>query len=98
MLPRLPQFSDPELQKLVRELTAVLGNLSKDNFNAVTVTGTTSGTANTSAKFRHNLKAQPSMVLILEGNAYVARQGVGPTDVDIRSTATSQPFLALVVR
>ena len=98
MLPRLPKPKTQELEELSRVLTDILSNISTDNLNAVRISGTTSGTANTSAKFRHGLNTQPSMILILEGNAYVARQGVGPQDVDIRSTATSQSFLALVVR
>lgn len=84
--------------QLDAQLKGVLSSLSLDNTKHVIVSGKTSGTANTKAEFRHALGGQPTMAIILEGNAYVQYNGIGPDTVDIRSTATSQQFRAAVIR
>lgn len=98
MLPRFPKSESREIDAITQQIALVFANISRDNFKSVTVEGVTDGTANTSKKFRHGLGGQPSLVFILEGNAYVARNGVGSDEVDVRSAQASQPFLALVVR
>lgn len=98
MLPRFAKFSTDELNKAFQQLGLLFSNISLDNLKHVELSGVTSSTPNASAVFRHGLKDQPSFVLIVEGDAYVARNGVGSDSVDIRSSRASQPFLALVVR
>lgn len=75
----------------------VLDRLLKlTDFKTQEVTGTTHGTANTSRKFRHSGGGQvPSFWIVLEGNVYVARNGVGPQDMDVRSTNTNEQFRIL---
>lgn len=97
MLPRFPQFTAEELNRLVSILNPFFTRISLENLGGVEVSGTTSGTANTSQKYRHGLKGVPSWVLILEGNAYVAYNGIGANEVDIRSTEVSQKFRALAI-
>jgi hypothetical protein len=98
MKPQRTAYKDAEVAQLQEMLLAVFANISEDNFNGREVTGTTASSANTSAKFPHSLGQVPSMVLILEGNAYVAHGGIGSDTVDIRSTGTSQKFRALVIK
>ncbi len=98
MLPQFGKYNDPEVAKLSVALARLFSNISVDNFNATEFSGTTSSSANTQARFRHGLTGIPSMVLILEGNAYVAFNGVGVSDVDIRSTGTSQQFKAIAIK
>jgi hypothetical protein len=86
------------LDKLVKALTSVLSNVSKDNLVTTVVEGTTSGTADTSAKFRHNIGGVPSFWFPLEGDVYVPFNGIGPSEIDVRSTKTSEQFRLLVVR
>lgn len=92
------RYNDTEVSKLSVALARLFANISLDNFNSVEFTGTTSGTADTQARFRHGLDSIPSMVLILEGNAYVAFNGVGVSEVDIRSTSTNQKFRAVAIK
>jgi hypothetical protein len=92
------KYSDPEVARLSQSLTRLFANISLDNFNASEFSGTTASSANTQARFRHGLDSIPSMVLILEGNAYVAFDGAGQSEVDIRSTGTSQRFRAVAIK
>lgn len=98
MKPQRTAFKDPEVARLQEMLLGVLANISEDNFNGREITGTTASSANTSATFPHMLGQVPSMVLILEGNAYVAYGTIGANTVDIRSTGTSQKFRALAIK
>lgn len=97
MLPRFPKFSIPELNQLVSALTPFFTGITKENFGGQEISGTTASTANTSAKFRHGLRSVPTLVKVLEGNAYVAYNGIGADDIDIRSTEVSQRFRILVI-
>lgn len=98
MKPQFGKYNNQEVARLSQSLARLFANISLDNFNASEFSGTTSGTANTEARFRHGLNSIPSMILILEGNAYVAFDGVGVSDADIRSTATSQQFRAVAIK
>lgn len=98
MLPSVQKFSDGNTQQLADRVKMLLSNVSLDNFKGVVVSGMTASVAGDSGVFKHGLKGQPAGVFILEGNAYVARNGVGPETVDVRSNATSQEFLAYVFR
>lgn len=92
------KYNDPEVARLSQALSRLFANISLDNFNASEFSGTTASSANTQAKFRHGLDSIPSMILILEGDAYVAFDGVGVSDADIRSARTSQPFRAVAIK
>jgi hypothetical protein len=92
------KYQNQEVAKLSVALARLFANISLDNFNASEFSGTTNSVANTSSTFRHGLDSIPSMILILEGNAYVAFDGVGVSTADIRSTGTSQPFRAVAIK
>lgn len=96
---RLPnlRFDDVNLTKMFGALTSVLSSLSKDNFVTVVLEGTTAGIADTSAMFRHNLKTVPAFWFI-EGNAYVAYNGVSPDEIDVRSPNVSEKFRITLIR
>jgi hypothetical protein len=98
MKAQFKKFNDPEVANLSQSLARLFANISLDNFNASEFSGITSSSANTQAKFRHGLDSIPSMVLILEGNAYIAFDGAGVSEVDIRSTGTSQRFHAIAIK
>lgn len=66
------------------------------DFKTKELTGTTSSSANTQALFTHNAKAVPIFWLPLEGAVYVPRYGLGPLQIDVRSTKTSEPFRILL--
>ncbi len=98
MQPRFGKFNDPEINKAAQLIALVFSNISKDNFKHVEVTGKTSSSANTSQLFRHGLNEIPSLVLIIEGNAYIARNGYGADSIDVRSNETNAEFRAMVIR
>jgi hypothetical protein len=98
MKAQFKKFTDPEVANLSQSLARLFANISLDNFNASEFSGTTSSSANTQATFRHGLDSIPSMVLILEGDVYVASNGVGVQEADIRSARTSQPFRAVAIK
>lgn len=68
------------------------GFIKQKDFRTVEVTGTTSTSTNTRMNFRHGKNEVPWMGLVVEGNAYIARNGLGPNDVDVRSDNASQEF------
>lgn len=72
------------------------GFIKQKDFRMVEVTGTTSSSANTRAAFRHGKNEVPWLAIVAEGNAYIARHGLGPNDIDVRSAATSQEFKVLL--
>lgn len=72
------------------------GLIKQKDFRIIEVTGTTASSANTAARFRHGKNEVPWMGIVVEGNAYIARNGIGPNDLDVRSTGTSQDFKVLL--
>jgi hypothetical protein len=71
--------------------------LSLRDFSTVEVTGTTASVADTAAKFRNSAGVEPFFWFALEGDVYIPRRGLGPTEIDVRSRLTSQPFRILLV-
>lgn len=90
-------FKDPEIKKLARATAAVLSNISKDNMKIVEVTGTTSGSPDSSLLFTHKCGIIPSMWFVQEGRIYIPRNGASENQIDIRSAFASEPFRLLVV-
>ena len=90
----LPNFitEDKNLNRLVELLQGVLQSISEDNFRIQVVEGTTSGSADSSRIFKHNLQQVPKFVNILEGDVYIPKKGLGPKQVDVRSSKTSEAF------
>jgi hypothetical protein len=72
------------------------GLIKQKDFRIVEVSGTTASSANTEAKFRHGKNEVPWLGVVAEGNAYIARNGIGPNELDVRSTSTSQDFKVLL--
>lgn len=70
--------------------------IKRKDFRIVEVSGTTASSANTSAMFRHGKNEVPWLGVVAEGNAYIAINGIGPNDLDVRSTGTSQDFKVLL--
>jgi hypothetical protein len=74
--------------------------LKLTDFKTREVTGTTNGSANTQSLFRHATPSDPQAPtgwMILEGRGiYIPINGAGAEVIDVRSTATSQPFRILV--
>lgn len=66
--------------------------IKQRDFSTVEVSGVTNATANTASKFLHNKEQVPYMWIVLEGRAYVPRNGASPKDIDVRSTVASEPF------
>lgn len=97
MKPTEQRFNDPELKTLFRLMASVLVNISSDNFRAVELTGATSVTADTRATFKHDLGKIPAFWFPLEGRVYVPRNGFTDTELDLRSSETSEEFRILVV-
>lgn len=98
MKPRFPPYSDKELSDLAKLLSAVLTSLSVDNFKHTFVTGTTSSSANTEKLFAHGFTEPPSIILVVEGNAYIQPNSISATEVDVRSASTSQSFKLWAIR
>jgi plasmid maintenance system antidote protein VapI len=97
MRPTENRFNNPEIQVLFKTFAAVLANVSSDNFRAVELTGTTNATADTASRFKHNLGKIPAFWFPLEGRVYVPRNGFSDTELDLRSTESSEAFRILVV-
>lgn len=98
MLPQFRKYQDNELDDVVRRLAVIFTNISKDNFTANEIAGVTSSTPDERLEIAHGFESLPAMALMLEGNAYVAINGLGAKTVDVRSSAASQPFKLLVIR
>lgn len=98
MKPAFRKYDNAELNEVIQRLVMLLANVSLDNFKYTFVEGTTDSVANTAKTFSHGFKDLPSLALIVEGNAYVAKNGLGYETVDVRSADTSQEFKALIIR
>lgn len=70
--------------------------ISLTDFRSVVVSGTTNSTADTKSLFRNPSGIAPFMWLPLEGDVYIPLNGLGPTDIDVRSRLTSQSFRLLL--
>jgi hypothetical protein len=73
------------------------GFIKLDDFQTVEVSGKTSGTADTKATFRNPAGVAPIFWFALEGDVYIPRRGLGPSELDVRSRLTSQEFRLLLV-
>ena len=67
------------------------------DFRTAEVTGETSGTGDTAARFKNPAGVMPFMWFALEGDVYIPRRGLGPSEIDVRSRLTSQEFRILLV-
>lgn len=71
--------------------------LRLEDFDSLVLEGTTNATGDTSSKFKHGRGAVPTMVMVLEGNVYLPKNGRGPNEVDVRSPNSSEAFTLLLL-
>lgn len=83
------------LKSLNQIKRALNGGLGLDNFQGKSVSGVTSGSANTSKLFPHNTNPQPIGGIILFGNVYI--HSISITDVDIRSPLADTEFSLFLI-
>lgn len=95
MKPQLLRSTDPELNKLITQLSAVLSAIDGDNFRSVTIKDTTSSSANTSKKVKHGRKRIP-IPIVLSSSASIY-YSVDDTFIDVRSASTSVTFTLLLI-
>jgi len=86
-----------ELNKVLWTLRTVFENISLDNMNTVTITGTTDSTPDTDKEFRHGRGAVPSLVFYQEGDVYVPRNGLGADTLKVNSRLADQQFKIILV-
>ena len=86
-----------DFNRFIEILRGVLQNVDSDNFNLVEIEGTTSGSADARRLFKHNKNSVPQFVWPLEGDVYIAKEGRGDKDIDIRSRRTNESFKLLLI-
>jgi hypothetical protein len=98
MKPRFKVYENKELNDLAQMLVVLFNNVSPSNFKSSFLEGTTNSTANTEQLFAHGYTEAPSLILVVEGNAYIQKGRISSSQVDVRSTASSQPFKLWIIK
>jgi hypothetical protein len=96
---QLPDLSiaEPEAQRIYTLLRGVLQNLSSDNYDTEELVGEVPA-ADTKNQVSHGLGTRPSFYFILEGDVYVAFNGLTAATIDIRSRNANEKYRLLLVR
>lgn len=96
---QIPEYktNDTELTGFIEVLKAVFRKFSSDNFEIISIQGTTDPILDTKKQFKHNGRRAPQFYFKVEGDVYIASKGMGTFNVDIRSRLTNEDFKILLV-